>query len=131
VLIDLKRAGFTLVEICVALVILAIAVLGIAASAGQLASLSASAESRAVALQAVNDRLSLIQLSQNYGALDSVFTSTESNNPEPDLTRATDIVRTRTAMPGGQFLDYTTITVIVSGPRVTPAISRSLVVGAP
>jgi prepilin-type N-terminal cleavage/methylation domain-containing protein len=125
VLIDLKRAGFTLVEICVALVILAIAVLGIAASAGQLASLSASAESRAVALQAV------IQLSQNYGALDSVFTSTESNNPEPGLTRATDIVRTRTAMPGGQFLDYTTITVIVSGPRVTPAISRSLVVGAP
>jgi prepilin-type N-terminal cleavage/methylation domain-containing protein len=131
VLIDMKRAGFTLVEICVALVILAVAVLGISASAGQLASLSAGAESRALALQSVNDRLSLVQLSQNYAALDSVFTKTESNMPTTGMTRVTDLVRTQTAMPGGQFIDYTTITVTVSGPRVTPPISRSLIVGAP
>lgn len=131
VLTDMKRAGFTLIEVIVALTILAVAVLGISASAGRLAQLTMGAESRALAMQSVNDRISLIQIAQDYAALDSVYTKTESNTPQTGLTRATDVVRTQTTNPGGQVTDYTTVTVTVSGPKVVPSISRSMIVGAP
>jgi prepilin-type N-terminal cleavage/methylation domain-containing protein len=126
-----NSGGFTLVEITVALLIFAVAVLGITASAAQLVQLSVGAQGRALALQAVNDRLSLVLISPRYGSLDSLFTKTESNVPTEGHTRVTDVVRSQTVHAGGKVTDYTTVTVTVSGPQVVPPVSRSLIVGAP
>jgi prepilin-type N-terminal cleavage/methylation domain-containing protein len=126
-----NRDGFTLVEITVALLIFAVAVLGITASATQLVQLSTGAQAQAMALQAVNDRLSIVMISPRYAALDSLFTDTEEDVPAEGHQRVTDVVRSVTTHAGGKVTDYTTVTVTVSGPRVIPTVSRSVIVGAP
>ena len=129
-LIDRKRAGFTLFEICVALVILAVAVLGISASAGQARIAERGRrEPRGSARGGERPPVTDPAEPELRGVGQRVHEH-RARQPQVGMTRVTDLVRTRTAMPNGQFIDYTTITVTVSGPEVTPAISRSLIVGA-
>lgn len=76
-----KQAGFTLVEICVALVILSAAVLGLAASTGRMLEPSGNAELEYVALESVQDRLAEMSLDPRYGLLDSIYGGTEEACP--------------------------------------------------
>jgi prepilin-type N-terminal cleavage/methylation domain-containing protein len=127
-----KRAGFTLIEICIAIVILSAAVLGIAASTARLLGPTNDAEVDFVALQSVEDRLSEISLDPRYTLLDSIYGGTETDLPGlPGASRETDVTRTRTAQPSGAYLDYQTIVVTVSGGRLADPVSRKLIMGAP
>jgi len=127
-----ERAGFTLVEIIIAILILTGAVLGIAASTGRLVASSGRTEIEFNALQAVEDRLSLVRLELRYGLLDSIFEGTETGLPGLDgLTRTTTVTRTQTVVSGGKVLDYTTVVVTLSGPRLEADVHRKLVLGAP
>ena len=125
------RKGFTLVEIMVALVILAVGILGISSSAGRIGLVSATVERDAVALQSVEDRLAMVLLHPNYAKLDSLFSKTESNTPSSGLQRVTQVVRNQTTGPGGKIIDYTDIIVTVSGSVLSAPISRTQTVGAP
>jgi prepilin-type N-terminal cleavage/methylation domain-containing protein len=125
------RRGFTLIEVTVALVILAVGILAISASSARMGQASAVARSEATALQAVNDRLTMILLSPEYAALDSIFSSTEDDVPAEGFTRETEIVRTITTLTGGKKIDYTDVTVTVTGPGMAAPLSRTQTVGAP
>jgi prepilin-type N-terminal cleavage/methylation domain-containing protein len=123
-------AGFTLVEVVVALTLLSVAVLGLASSAARLATSTASAEVRALAVEAVEDQLSRVRLDPRYGGLDTLYTGVDHDLfGVPGLTRTTRVVHVQQSSP--HTVDYKRITVTVAGVMVSPAISRVLVVAAP
>jgi len=126
-----RCGGFTVVEVLVALVILAAGLLATAVSTSRLSTASASAESEAVAIQAVDDRLGLVLSTPSYGALDSLFDATEDNVPREGFTRTTSVSRVQEDLAGGRVLDYTRVTVRVEGPGLESPITRSAVRGAP
>lgn len=125
-----RSDGFTLVEVVVALVILSTAVLGLASSASRLATSSAAAELRALALQAVDDQIARISLDPRYGGLDTLYAGVESGLFAIDgITRTTTVVHTQETTP--LVLDYKRIFVTVEGPMITEPISRQIVIAAP
>lgn len=127
-----KSGGFTLVEVTIALVILAVAVLGMAASAGVLGRYSAEAEIRALAMQAVQDRISLVKVDPRYAELETLYAGEESNLPGLDgFTRKTTVTRVNQMVPGGGTLDYKVVSVVVTGDELTEPLSRRFTVGAP
>jgi prepilin-type N-terminal cleavage/methylation domain-containing protein len=129
--LTMARTGFTLIEVTIALVLLAVGILAVSASSARMSQASAVARSEATALQAANDRLSVVLMHPDYASLDSVFTSTESNVPAAGFSRETAIVRTITDGVGGRKIDYTDITVTVTGPGMAAPLTRTQTVGAP
>lgn len=125
------EGGFTLVEVTIALVILAVGILGIASSAGRLGQVNTTARAEAIALQAVQDRISMVMLHPNYGKLDSIFSKTESNVPSTGYSRVTKVTRKQTTGTGGKKIDYSDIQVTVTGPGLLAPVSRTQTVGAP
>ncbi len=127
----MNKKGFTMVEMIVAVVILAVAILGLSSSTSRLARTAVDAEKNALALQAVEDRMSRIRLHPIYQQLDSMFTESEAEVPGlPDYTRSTNI--TRILEPGerdGKYIDYTRITVTVTGPGLPEPVSRTVSLG--
>jgi len=124
------RGGFTLVEVIVAMTILSVAVLGLASSATRLTTSSASAELRALALEAAEDRLARVRLDPRYGGLDTLYAGVEVDLLGIDgMTRTTAVDHVQQSSP--HPLDYKRITVTVSGPMLAPPISRLLVIAAP
>ncbi|MGD8281868.1 MAG: type II secretion system protein [Gemmatimonadota bacterium] len=124
------RAGFTMVEVIVALVILAVAVLGLSASAATLATRAADAELRAEALYAVQDRLSEIQMDSRYGSLDTLYEGTDSSAlGRAGFTMTTSVTHVEQTNPSP--MDYKVVAVVVDGPVLGGAISRQIVVAAP
>lgn len=124
------RAGFTMVEVIVALVLLSTAILGMGASASRLTTSAANAEVRALALESVEDQIARIQLDPRYGALDSLYTGTEQDVLGiGGYTRSTTVTHVQQGNP--VTLDYKRFSVTVSGPLLVPAISRTIVVAAP
>ena len=124
------RSGFTLVEVIVALLLLTTAVLGLAGSATTLATTSATAELRALALQSVEDRLARIRMDPRYGELDSLYAGVESGLFSiPGITRTTTVTHVTQTTP--LVLDYRRIAVSVEGTMLTKPISRQIVIAAP
>lgn len=129
-LTESRNGGFTLVEVVVALVILSTAVLGLASSASRLATASASAELRALATEAVEDQLAQVRLDPRYGGLDSLYTGVDSDMfGIPGVTRTTTVTHIQQGPPAS--LDYKRVSVTVTGPMISPAISRQIIVAAP
>jgi len=126
----LKRSeGFTVVEVIVALLILSVAVLGVAGSTTSLTTAAVSAEQRAAALYSVQDRIARIEADGRYATLDSLYAGVDSGVPAPGYVRTTTVQTVSVTNPTP--LDYTRITVSVIGPGLTAPIERSLLVAAP
>lgn len=125
------RDGFTIVEILLALLLLSFMVMGFQAATGEIIHYAAQSDREAVAVQLVEDRLDRIRLDPDYGSLESRYEATATSLPDyPGLSRATNIVRTRQVQSTG-VLDYTRITVTVSGPSLRSPVARTIVIGAP
>ncbi|MEX2466134.1 MAG: prepilin-type N-terminal cleavage/methylation domain-containing protein [Gemmatimonadota bacterium] len=123
------RAGFTIVEVIVALLILTTAVLGLAGSATQLTTAAAGAERRAQALYAADDRIGRVELDGRYADLDSLYAGVENDVPIAGFTRTTTVEHVDITDPDP--LDYKVVTVVVTGPGLPSPIERSRVVAAP
>ena len=124
--------GFTLVELMISMVILTVAILGIAVSAGRLSTAAGEAEIKALAVQAAEDRMSLILLDPMYDSLGSRYVRTESTVLGlPGVSRETMVNRFQITQASGKVLDYTRLTVQVTGSGIQTPIVRESVVGAP
>lgn len=127
-----NKAGFTLIEISIAIVILTAAVLGLAASSGQMLAPVNDAETDFIALQHVEDRIAELRLDPRYGVMDSLYAATETTlNGLPGSQRVTAFTRTRTLQTGGKYIDYWTVVVTVSGGRLKAPVLRKLMIAAP
>ena len=127
----MNNKGFTMVEVVTSLVILAVAIIGLSSTTARLAQVASQAETRALALQAVEDRISRVRLHPIYQQLDSVFSESDVEVPNmPDYKRTTTL--SRILEPGerdGKYVDFTRITVSVDGPGLEEPISRTVAVG--
>ena len=127
----MNQKGVTIVEVVTSLVIMAVAITGLSLTTAHLALVASRVEVRAQALQAVEDRISLVQMYPAYHQLDSVFSETDVVLPSlPQYVRTTTL--TRIIEPGekeGMYVDFTQITVTVDGPGLDGPISRTVAVG--
>jgi prepilin-type N-terminal cleavage/methylation domain-containing protein len=127
----MNQKGFTMVEMTIAVVILAVAILGLATSTSRLTRVAMDAENKALALQAVEDRMAHIRLHPIYTQLDTVFTESGTDVPGLDgYTRDTEITRIlQSGAEDGKYIDYTRITVTVDGPGLENPVSRTVSIG--
>jgi prepilin-type N-terminal cleavage/methylation domain-containing protein len=123
------RGGFTLVEVILALTILLVVLMMLATSTGKTVHTVATASAQEAAIELAMSRIEQIRAEPQYNTIDSIYAKTETGFPTlPGYTRVTKVVRV-----GGVGLpnDYKKITVTVTGPGVTPPVSRSATVAAP
>jgi len=127
-----SKAGFTLIEITIALMILTAAVLGIAASTASLLTPAGEAELEFQAIQSMEDRMSQIRLDPRYALLDSIYEESETDLPGLlNITRNTTVTRNQVTQTGGKVWDYTVVVVTMSGGLLKSDLYRKLLIGMP
>ena len=125
------RAGFSLVETTVALVMLAVVTVSAQAMAARMIRTVSTANIQLTASKLVDDRIDAIRMDPQYTQLVARYTATE--NPVagyPTYSRQTVLVRTNVVTTAGAT-DYITVTVLVAEPGLTTPVSRTIVIGSP
>lgn len=124
-------SGFSMVEMIVAVVLLAVGVLALAAGTSRLTQVTVDVERQTLALQACEDRLARIRLHPRYAELDSLFSESRAPVPgAPGLYRSTSIQRIRQAGDReGRFVDFARVTVTVEGSGLRVPVSRTVAIG--
>jgi type IV pilus modification protein PilV len=127
-----ERAGFSLVEVLVALVILSVGILGMQVITARYINIVATSDRRAEALQLVRDRLDEIRTDPAYQRLVERY----HNQTEEDLDglaglRRTTFVERIEERRGEGTIDFTRVMVTVSGSGLAEPVIRSISVGAP
>lgn len=126
-----NRQGFTIVEVLVALVVLAVVLVGLQTATGQLLHAVAESDRQLLARQLVDDRIKQIQLDPAYTLLASRYGGEEKSLPDaPGLTRVTDFLKVRDSTSAG-IVDFWRITVRVDGTGLAAPVARTITVGAP
>jgi prepilin-type N-terminal cleavage/methylation domain-containing protein len=119
--------GMTLVEVLVALVLMAGVLLALGRFSGTLARTTGTARLLATATQLVGDRLETVKTSPRYTAVESLYVATENNLTDfPGFVRQTTVLRV-----GGlstDSLDYKIVTVQVSHASMPKAVKKSTVI---
>jgi prepilin-type N-terminal cleavage/methylation domain-containing protein len=122
------RAGFTLVEVMVASVILSTALLAMAGFTARYQQIDTNTRLMGKARQAANERLEQVRGATPYLAIDSMATTESSMSGLPGYTRTTDIMR----IGGGtaDTVDYKIVTVTVQPPGTGRTVKKTTIVGA-
>lgn len=113
----------TLIEVMIALAILSFVLVSMAAYLMRFASGVSTDNNRTTAAALAADRLEMIRGTLRYVAVDS-FAVVEDSIPNfPGFARTTTVTR-----DSSSTLDHKRVTVAVTGPKLTTAVRRSLVV---
>jgi prepilin-type N-terminal cleavage/methylation domain-containing protein len=124
------RRGMTLMEVIVALTILAGALLSLTVFAARLSAASSAAKLDAQADELASDRLEQAKNKRTYAAIDSLI-ATENPPPGP---RGLNFVRTTSVRRiGGQptdSMDYRIVTVTVTHWKLPKPTSKSITIAA-
>ena len=124
-----ERAGMTLIEVIMAVTILAVATLSIAGFMGKFARIVAVSDVKNTANELASQRLEQIKNAPRYGAIDTLYPGTQAlSSPYTGYTRQTLV--THTGGGASDLYDYRTITVIVSNPRLSTPIKRSTMIAS-
>ncbi len=126
------RAGMTLIEVLVAIVILAGVLLSLGRFSGILAHTAGTARITATATQLVADRLETVKGAPRYVAIESLYVLAGQGNEAtvsgfPGYSRQTLVLRV-----GGlptDTVDYKIVTVTVSHGSLSTPVRKSTVVG--
>ena len=122
--------GMTLIEIIIALTILAVVVLGMGQFAFNFSRTERQSEARTIAVFLADQRLSEIRSSPNYSGIDSTY-----GVAEPTISGFTGYARSTTIVhtggPRPLTNDYKTVTVTVTAPTLASAVKKTIVVAAP
>jgi prepilin-type N-terminal cleavage/methylation domain-containing protein len=124
-----NQRGFTLVEVILALTILLVVMMMLANTTGKTVHTAATSANQQAAIELALDRVEQIRVDPNYDGLEAAYAKTETGFPTlPGFSRTTTIVRTGGT---GQPNDFKKVTVSVTGPGITAAITRTVTVAAP
>jgi prepilin-type N-terminal cleavage/methylation domain-containing protein len=122
-----KRSGMTLIEVIVAISLLAGALLSMGALIARYAKVSGTMQRRVEANELVADRLEEVKGGLNYVTLEAVYVKTEATiTGHPGLTRKTLVTHTGGAAPS--LVDYKTVTVVVTGPGLLTPSKKTTVI---
>ena len=119
------RAGFTLIEVVIALVILGLVVLAMSSSAGTLIRAAGNDRRDTQAAASADERITKARQWPDYSSLDSLD-RVEANTPQTGWTRTTDV----THVTAGST-DFKRITVTVSGADLAQPVTRTITLAAP
>lgn len=120
-------AGFTLVEVLIALVILGGIVLLMGPAGARFPSVIAGSQTKIQAAAAADAHIALVRVYPLYDSLTPRFNRAETNVPFQGWTRTTSVVR----IGAGTTADITRVTVTVTGPGLAVPIRRTATVAAP
>jgi len=121
----------TLIEIMLALTILATVLLGMGQFAFNFSRIERQSEARTIAVNLAQARLSQIRASTNYSGLSANFAGTEASIVGfPGYTRTTTIVHTGGPLPT-YTNDYNTVTVTVTSAALKSTVTKTVVVASP
>ena len=124
-----NERGFTLIEVILAMTILLVVMMLLARTTGTTVHTATTSAAQQAALELAMDRVEQVRADPNYDALEATYNATETAFPTlSGFTRVTLIVRTGGV---GQPNDYKKVTVTVTGPGITTAITRTVTVAAP
>jgi Tfp pilus assembly protein PilV len=124
------RAGSSLVEVIVALMLLMVTVTGMQNAATKMFQRTTTAQQQLTAAQLAEDHIDLIKLEPDYANLPS-YIATESAIPgHPTYRRTTTVVQHRDSTARG-IRDYRVVTVRVVAPGRAHPVVRVHSVGAP
>lgn len=113
----------------IALVILSVALLGMASVTGALVRTAATSDELTTAVQLAEDRVEQVRLEPAYDRIDSLYGGSETSLPGfPGFTRETRVARIGGANPA---LEFKRITVTVRGPGLVAPLSRTVSLGKP
>ncbi len=123
------RKGMTLVEVMMAVTILATAMLSIASFMGKFARIVAVSDVKNTANELASQRLEEIKNAPRYTAIDTLYPGTVSlATPYVGYTRKTQV--THTGGGAKDLYDYKTVTVTVSNSRLGTPIKRTTMIAA-
>ncbi|MGH7471821.1 MAG: type IV pilus modification PilV family protein [Longimicrobiales bacterium] len=126
----MKRDGFTLIEVMISLMLLAVSVLGIQLLAANMLRRMATSNLQLTAVQLAEDRIDRIRLEPNYPQIDT-FARTEATLAGfPGYQRITTVIREVDTTATG-IIDFRRVTVRVQGTALASTVFRTLVIGAP
>ncbi len=128
----MRENGFSLIEVVVALAVLALVVLGFAATTANLAQAADQSGDRLAAVELLQGRLREIAMDPDYDGLESRYEGVEETIPgSPGYRRTTSITRVNQAAGNGRWLDYQRVLVTVEGPGLKAPIRRTITIAAP
>lgn len=122
-------AGFTLIEVMIAMMITAVVTLGMGAFMVQFTRSVATANVRTTANELVADRLEEVKGATRYDAIDSLYAGTETAIPGHAGFERTTLVTRVGGLPPDLY-DYRLVTVIVSGRNLAQPVKKTTVVSA-
>jgi Tfp pilus assembly protein PilV len=121
----------TLIEIIIALTILATVLLGMGQFAFNFSRVERQSEARTIAVNLADQRLSEVRASPNYSGMETNYGGTEATiSGFPGFSRVTTIIHTGGPRPTFTN-DYKTVTVTVSGPPMKTPVTKTVVVASP
>lgn len=125
------REGFTMVELLISLVLLAFGILGMQTATARMVRTTIAKDAETVAAQIAEDRIDEIQGDPSYSTLTARYA--EPPTPvegQPGMNRETVVTRYRQTV-GAREVDYTRVTVNVTGPGLARPVSRTISIGRP
>jgi prepilin-type N-terminal cleavage/methylation domain-containing protein len=125
------QRGMTLIEIIIALTILATVLLGMGQFAFNFSRVERQAEARTIAVNLADQRLSEVRASPNYSGMETNYAGTEATiSGFPGYQRTTVIIHTGGPRPT-YINDYKTVTVTVTAPTLASSVTKTVVVATP
>jgi prepilin-type N-terminal cleavage/methylation domain-containing protein len=125
----MRRRGFTLIELMLAIVMLTVVLTGVARYTGQFLHAVTSSTTRTAAAQVATERIELVKADPSYTSLFAVWDDSETGFPGyPQMTRETTVSRITGTTPPR---DYTIITVRVTEPTMGAPVNVTTVVARP
>lgn len=124
----MRRKGFTLIEVLIALVILVIVTTTFARFAAFFSRGMANSSIRVIAVGVAADRLELIRADPRYTRLATLYQGdTTGFSGYSNMTRSTIVTRDQTGNPAR---DFTTITVRVTAPTMRDTVAITAIVAS-
>jgi prepilin-type N-terminal cleavage/methylation domain-containing protein len=125
----MRRNGFTLVEMLLSIVVLAIILASVARYTGQYLHTVTTSTTRTAAAEVARERIGLVDMDPSYTTLGAVWSGTTTGFPGyPGMTRITNVSRVTGINPRR---DYTIVTVRVMEPTMGAPIDVTTVVASP
>lgn len=124
----MRRKGFTLIEVLIALVVLVIVTTTFARFAAYFSRGMANSSIRVIAVAVAADRLELVRADPRYPQLATLYAGdTTGFSGYPTMKRSTVVTRDQSGTPAR---DFTTITVRVSAPAMRDTVSITAIVAS-
>ena len=121
------RAGFSLVEVLVAITILGTVIVAMATFAARFVAVGTDARNASRAAQIAADRLEVVKSVPVYADLPTLVEDPAVTVPGASAFRRRTLVQ-RVGGAVGEIDDYTTVTVIVTGPRMPAPVKRTTMI---